>query len=116
MSNLIKKITNIQRFELLEERLGIAISGVNAVLVNFGNVAEPIYYLEINAEVIALNGGEIEHDFQVNITASDSAGEVLGGAADSFLQDWFFGIDRLHVEFKVYTTDVEAIKVFPVKN
>lgn len=116
MSNLIKKITNIQRFELLEERLGIAISGVNAVLVNDGTVAEPSYYLKVNAEVIALNGGKIEHNFQVNITASDSAGEGLGGAAELFLQDWFFGIDRLHVLFEVYTTDVEVIKVFPVKH
>ena len=32
MSNLVKEITNIQTFELLEERLGIRISGIYAVV------------------------------------------------------------------------------------
>ena len=115
MSDLVKKIGNLQRFELLEERLGLSISNVNAVVVNDGTSADPSYYVNVTAEVIALNGGAVDHDFKINVTASDSDGNGLGGSTGQFLGSSFFGIDRLDVLIKVYSTDVETIKIFPTK-
>lgn len=114
MSKLIKKIDKVQRFELLEERLGISISNVGAVVVNDGTAYDPAYWVKVTAEVIAIDGGNVKDIFQINITATDSQGNGLGASHKTFYES-FFGIDILDLLFEVYTTDVEAVKIFPVK-
>ena len=109
MSDLVKEITNIQTFELLEERLGIRISGIYAVLTGSDD-----YYVTITAEIMALNGGEVEQNFKIQIVANDSAGNVVGAEQAMFLQENFFGLRMLKQIFQVYTTDIQTIKVFPV--
>ena len=115
MSELMKKIDNVQRFELLEERLGISISSVGVALVNYGDTDDPVYYVEVTAVVIALNGGEVVDSFKIDTTATDSNGVGLGGSSGLFDSSKFFGIGRLDVSIAVYTTDVETVKIFPVK-
>ena len=112
MSNLVKEITNIQTFELLEERLGIRIAGIHATIVDGGSNG---FFLSINAEIFALNGGQVEENFEIKITANDSAGKVVGAVGVNFFRKDFFGLNMLNSTIVVYTTDVQAIKVFPVK-
>lgn len=111
----ITKITNIQKFDLLEERFGISIVNIGVSLQNEGYSDDPKYIIKVAAEIVALNGGELEHDLYIKILANDSNGNGLGGCAEYFYKKNFFGIDILVNSFEVPTIDVAAIKIFPVK-
>lgn len=110
---IFKKITNIQTFELLEERLGISLSGLSATTWTQPDVT----CIRVRAEIIALNGGQVEQDFKIQISITDSMGNVLATDEKWYSKDNFFGLDVLNVTLAGYNfDDVNLIKVFPVKN
>ncbi len=112
MGQFIREITNIQTYELIEERFGIHISGITASMVLEGDK----YYVKINAEIMAINGGELNQNIEIQASISDSKGNVVGDARQILLKDDFFGIASLGmISGEYHYQDVQAIKVFPVK-
>ena len=112
MGEFIREITNIQAFELIEERFGIHISGITASMVLEGNK----YYVSINAEVMAINGAELDQSIEIQASISDYKGNVVGGTSKIFLKEGFFGLANLGMISGDYNyQDIQAVKVFPVK-
>lgn len=70
-----KEITKIiERFDLLEEKFGITISGLYATCDH-----EPDEYrIQINFDVTSLSGGKLGHSLRINASAYNSAGQLLG--------------------------------------
>lgn len=104
-----KKITNIQRYELLEERLGISISGVGAWLEDYGDE----FALSLQYEIIAINGGALDHDIEIMATALDENGVGLTKFVEAFYKKKFFGIDSYRSSNTIPAPNIGLIKIFP---
>jgi len=74
-----KEITKIiERLELLEEKFGIAISGLYATCEHRPNFSPPIYQIAINFDLASLSGGKLKRNFKVLASAYNSSGQLLG--------------------------------------
>lgn len=69
-----KEITKIiERFDLLEEKFGITISGLYATCDH-----EPDEYtIQINFDVTSLSGGKLGDSLRINASAYNSVGQLL---------------------------------------
>lgn len=106
-----RQITNIQRYELLEERLGISISSVGAWLEDIDDE----FYLRLTWEIIALNGGALEHDIAITISVLDENGVGLQVRSNLALKKPFFGIDAYGETILLPSSNIGLIKMIPTK-
>ena len=76
-----KEITKIiERFELIEEKLGVAISGLYATCEHEPDEHE--FAIQINFDVNSLSGGKLERVAYI-ASAYNSSGQLLGKATVS---------------------------------
>lgn len=113
---LIRNNIQVQRFELLEERLGISIKGIKAILTEYElDRPERIFRLEVMGEVIGSNGGVIDQDIELQVIAIDSNGDVVGTGNCFYYESTFFGLDVINFKINVFTMDFQIVRVFPKK-
>lgn len=91
-----KEITNIvERLELLEEKFGIAISGLYASCKYepYG----PYHEIKINFDLISLSGGKLERSFWMLTSAYNSAGQLLETGKTHIDTDNFMGFSPVSI-------------------
>lgn len=106
-------VPNIERLELIEEKLGISFSGVGADLRETDSLG---WKLSVRVEIIALNGGKLKESLWVKMSAFDSKGKCVATEMTLLDADTFFGIDA--VEFTTYylnSSDVQRVRIFAKK-
>ena len=100
----------IERLELLEEKFGIAISGLYASYVD-----RPEYTYDqvtINFDLTSLNGGQLERSFSMVTSAYNSAGQLLETDKTHIDADDFMGFSP--VSITLYLDQMpEKIRLFP---
>jgi len=110
--NLKQEITkNIERLELLEEKFGIAISGLYANYET-GNSAYP-HIVKINFDLTSLSGGKLERSFKVLASAYNSAGQLLRTESTRIDADDFMGFCPVSITLYDLDQPPEKIRLFP---
>lgn len=115
MPEIFKEIKNIQRFELLEDRFGIQISGITATITL--EDIEDKYLVEINGEVTSTNGAELIKDFiQINVSLSDINGNILFTDQTYLVKAKFYGLTNISFLINSYNLkDLHLIKIYPTE-
>lgn len=105
-----KEITEIvERLELLEEKFGVAISGLYAI-------CEPRdwtpYLVTINFDLASLSGGKLERSFAVYANAYNSAGQLLNMSRPCIDANDFMGLQSFSLCLEVDQVP-EKIRLYP---
>ncbi len=109
-----QKIATIERLEMLEEKFGISLNGVYAEI--YGPDDHENWTLKVNGEILALNGGELENDFSLKMSAFNSVGDCVETNDLNISAELFFGIDIFSFYCGwVSTGDIQKVRVFPTK-
>lgn len=113
---LIKDNIEVQRFELLEEKFSILISGIKAWLTGSESQGESArYFLYVKGEVTPISGAEIYQSFHLQVIVSDSNGSVVGTQMSTYFKEDFFGLDVIDNIMELSSPDIQTIKIFPKK-
>lgn len=118
MSRKREEITNIiERLELLEEKFGIALSGLYAHGGPGRVNGEEVYYMEINFELTSLSG-KLEQDVWINACVYNSAGQLLQTVRDIIYAEHFTGFRPVTMCLYTYGfyQPPEKIRLFPSAN
>lgn len=108
-----KEASFIQRVEMLEEKLGIKLSGVNVKVME---LAETHHMVSIMGEITANNGESIPHPITIKASVFDKSGKVIGTGDQSLDNESFYAIDTLNITAYTETKNIGFVKVFPVKD
>lgn len=101
----------IERLELLEEKFGIAISGLYATCeLNTWRI--PHYHeIKINFDVASSMGIELDRSFSICASAYNSTGQLLGAESTKIYKDDFLGFASMSITFHVDQSP-EKIRLF----
>lgn len=107
-----KEITKIvERLELLEEKFGVAISGLYAICEP-RDCATPSYWVTINFDLASLSGGKLERSFAVYANAYNSAGQLLNMSRPCIDANDFMGLQSFSLCLEVDQVP-EKIRLYP---
>ena len=113
MSGDKKEITKIiERFELLEEKFGIAISGLYATSEPARCVDRVICYIKINFDLTSLSGDKLERDFWVKASAYNSTGQLLETRSERIRANDFMGFSPVSITLYDLDHAPEKIQLF----
>jgi hypothetical protein len=111
--NKVNEITHlVERLELLEEKFGIAISGVYATCQYVPNWDPPYYHVIVNFEVASLSGGELKQDLKILATAYNADGQLLEKKWGYLLQEKFLGFSPESITAELNQAPTR-IRLFP---
>lgn len=102
---------SIERLELLEEKFGIAISGLYASY-EYDAAYANAHRVRINFDLTSLNGGQLERNFKVIASAYNSAGQLLGTDTTYIDADDFMGFSPTSITLALDQMP-EKIRLFP---
>jgi hypothetical protein len=107
------EITNlIERLELLEEKFGIALSGIYATCEP-RTWATPVEYgVTINCDVSSSSGGELARNFNVRVSAYNAAGQMIGTTSSYISKDNFVGFESISMTLYL-DQPPEKVRLFP---
>ena len=105
----------IERFELVEEKFCIAISGLYATgypsRVNGGSLC----HVEIKFDLISLRkGGKMKRDFWVNASAYNTAGQLLEERSERICAKTFMGFQPISIDLSDLLQAPTKIRLFPL--
>ena len=115
MSEGKKEITQlIERLELLEEKFGIAISGLYATseFITWKILTPHVHEIKINFDVGSSSGTALDRSFKIHASAYNSAGQLLGTSSANINKDNFLGFASMSIGIDVDQTP-EKIRLFP---
>jgi len=109
-----KEITSlIERFELLEEKLGISFSGIYATAEK--RCIDPVdYELCINFDIQSANGSPLEDSLSIRAVAYNEIGQSLGVNEEYVSSEDFIGFDSKSIQFWIDQPPTK-IRLFPAK-
>jgi hypothetical protein len=108
-----KEITKIiERFDLLEEKFGITISGLYATCEYEPYGTPPYHEVEINFDLSSVSGGKLERNFKVISSAYNSAGQLLKTDSTRIYADDFMGFSPVSITLHLDQAP-EKIRLFP---
>jgi ankyrin repeat protein len=102
----------IERLELLEEKFGIAISGLYATCKYESYGSPPYHKIEINFDLTSLSDGKLERSFNVIASAYNSAGQLLKTDSTRIYADDFMGFSPVSITLHLDQSP-EKIRLFP---
>lgn len=103
---------SIERLELLEEKFGIAISGLYATCRYESYGSPPYHEIEINFDLSSLSDGKLERSFNVIASAYNSAGQLLKTDSTRIYADDFMGFSPVSITLHLDQSP-EKIRLFP---
>lgn len=108
-----QEITNIiERLELLEEKFGIAISGLYATS-ELKTWRTPHYHeIKLNFDVASSTGAELDRSFSIQASAYNSAGQLMETTLVKIYKDDFLGFASMSIQLHVDQAP-EKIRLFP---
>lgn len=100
-------ITNlIERLEAFEDRLGVSLEGLFAVVDTSG-------YVRVNGELHLREGTELNQDIEVVATVYDSSGRVIAASDHTFREDSFFAFEVFTFFMDVSGHPPTKVRVYP---
>ncbi len=114
MANKKEQIENIERLEIMEEKFGITIEGLNAQ-ISFYEDSDYMPDVEIYGEIHAVNGTGIDDDIEIVATAFDRDGKVIGTTTDYIEKEDFFALQSLDITISDVSSKPAKIRVYPKK-
>ncbi len=112
MSEKLEITHIIERLELLEEKFGIAISGLYASCYYRSNGTPPYHQVIINFDVTSLNGEQLERSLKINASAYNSAGQLLDTSSAYINNEEFIGFGPMSILAHLDQAP-ERIRLFP---
>jgi len=107
-------IENIERLEIMEEKFGIILEGLNAQM-SFYEDDDTMSDVEIYGEIHAANGSTIDNDIEIVATAFDEDGKVIGTGTEYIEQEDFFALQALSTTISNIISRPVKIRVYPKK-
>ena len=104
------QISNIEQFDLIEEKFGVALKGIAAEISDECDDDGRYFYLR--CEITSLHGGKLEEDVNVTFSAFDSTERCVSAGSTEFSKEDFMGIDIFRFEKYVRAKDIAKIRVF----
>ncbi|WP_395006143.1 hypothetical protein [Undibacterium sp.] len=112
-----KQIQNIEQLEMLEEKFGVNLVGLNAIFDNRSSLnGIPGASVEVFGEIHAVNGGVLGENIEIIGTAFDVNGKVIGTEKQSVDIENFFAISP--IKFYFFLTEMEEpakLRIYPAK-
>lgn len=108
-----REILNIERFEMMEERLGIRINSINAEISDSTD-SDGECSFNIRGEVLSLNGGNLDKTIILKISLYDSLGKFTKLIEVYFFSHNFFGIDVFESNYYHKGNDIDSIRILAV--
>ncbi len=105
-----KEITqNVERMELLEERLGVRLQGLMATVDD--EVVGSEHKLKIAGEIYSASGGSLDSDVMVDIVAQNEKGQVVGMLSLFINRDKFVGYEAFSdsIYCKAFPTRIKIV-------
>jgi ankyrin repeat protein len=102
----------IERLELLEEKFGIAISGLYSTCEYEPYGTPPYHEVKINFDLISVSGGKLERSFNVIASAYNSAGQLMQTDSTRIYADDFMGFSPISITLHLDQSP-EKIRLFP---
>lgn len=102
----------IERLELLEEKFGIAISGLYATCRYESYGSPPYHEIEINFDLTSLSDGKLERSFNVIASAYNFEGQLLKTDSTRIYADDFLGFSPVSITLHIDQSP-EKIRLFP---
>jgi len=104
---------NIERLELLEEKFGIAISGIYASCeATPWNRPTSDYIVSVNFDMASLNGGALGRSFKICASAYNSTGQLLGKLESYIDKEDFMGFASINITLYLDQAP-EKVRLFP---
>jgi len=108
-----QEITDIiERLELLEEKFGIAISGLYATSYYQSNGTPPYHEVRINFDVTSLSGGAFERSFPIRASAYNAVGQLLDTSSAYIDNEKFIGFSPMSI-LSHLDQEPTKIRLFP---
>jgi hypothetical protein len=112
-SDFTKKI---DRFELFEERAGVTLEHMSAVLKY--DEENELWNVTVLGELHPRTGNQLDEDefgsyTMVYATAHDGNGRMLGQKYEGFQHDSFFGFEPFEIELRDMIREPVRIRVYP---
>ena len=104
----------VERFELLEEKFGISLSALYAVIEHRTWLSPPEYQIWINFDLSANAEGPLKDSFYLKATAYNDAGQSIGVANTFIYTDDFLGFDSREILLSTQQKPTK-IRLFPAK-
>jgi hypothetical protein len=104
----------VERLELLEEKMGISISGLYASIVQRSWANPPDFLLRLNFDIVTGGGAALENSFYLRAAAYNEAGQAIGKDETFIYNKEFLGFDSRAIEMAVDQKPAK-IRLFPAK-
>lgn len=111
-----KEVTHlVERLDLLEEKLGILISGLYATVETAHRLDGDydVRYIKINFDLSSVNGGNLKRDFLITASAYNTAGQLLETTCTYINADRFMGFQSISMNLSSLIQMPEKIRLFP---
>ncbi|MDD2743945.1 MAG: ankyrin repeat domain-containing protein [Rhodocyclaceae bacterium] len=105
---------SIQRFEVLEEKFGINLSALYAVIEHRTWLNPPEFQIWINFDLTANSEGPLKDSFYLKATAYNDAGQSIGVASTFIYSEDFLGFDSREILLSTQQRPAK-IRLFPTK-
>lgn len=115
MANKKEQIDNIEQLEIMEEKFGINLEGLNAQ-ISFYDSDDNMPDVNIFGEIHAANGTGIKEDIEIVATAFDQEGKVIGTTTDYIEKDDFFALQSLNITIYDISSKPAKIRIYPKKS
>lgn len=104
----------VERLELLEDKLGISISGLYASIEQRSWANPPDFLLQLNFDIVTGSGAELEDSFYLRAAAYNETGQAIGKDETFIYHKEFLGFDSRSIEMVVNQKPAK-IRLFPAK-
>lgn len=115
MSSVRRDITaSIERLEMVENRLGVALSGLSAFFSRSDyDEGDTVMGVQVYGEVYANLESDSKCWIMVYIEAYDNAGELVGKDHVQIRTDEFFGFATFDAGLELFTDKISKVRVYP---
>ena len=104
----------IERLELLEEKIGVSISGLYASMEPRIWATPPDFLVRMNFDIVSGGSMPLEDSFYLRASAYNNAGQIVGKGETYIYHKEFLGFDSRSIEMVVDQVPMK-IRLFPAK-
>lgn len=110
-----EQFQNIERLEIMEEKFGVTIEGLNAEMCYY-NGTDILPTLTIYGEIHSVNGANINEDFYIICAAFNKEGKIIGKTDKHMCKDSFFVFQLFEININDLSAKPAKIRIYPNPN
>ena len=115
MATQKEQVVNIERLEIMEEKFGITLEGLNAQIKHWDSDSGNMPDLNIYGEIHAANGTGIEESVEIVATAFDTDGKVIVTGSVYINKEDFFALENIDIAMMDIISIPVKVRVYPKK-